>query len=184
MTIRQHLTSTARVVTTAGLCASIALGSAVVATPASADTHHYRTVTANSSWMNLSVRDGSTDIGTDIIQWWADNNADQQWALPSYPNDPANVYRLLSEGSGMCLTTDGVPGDPVRQQVCDPVNGSHQEWMYNYVVVLRWLHAVQPGDRPDAGRPGRQLLGRRRNRHLVPHRPPTGQVNQVFDFSV
>ncbi|HEY4992238.1 MAG TPA: hypothetical protein VII33_09160 [Nakamurella sp.] len=85
MTIRQHLTSTARIVTTAGLCASIALGSAVVATPASADSHHYRTVIANSSWMNLSVRGGSTDIGTDIIQWWADNNADQQWAFAVLP---------------------------------------------------------------------------------------------------
>jgi len=88
---------------------------------------------ADSSWMNLAVRDGSTAVGADIIQWWSDNNADQQWAISTYPADPVNVYRLLNKASGLCLTTDGVAGDPVRQRVCDPVKGSHQEWLFTWV---------------------------------------------------
>jgi hypothetical protein len=132
MTICKRLTSKARIATTVGLCALIALGSVVVATPASADGYHYRKVWAASSWMNLGVRDGSTAAGADIIQWWADNDADQNWAFFGYGSDPANIYRLVNQGSGMCLTTDGVAGDPVRQYVCDPANPL-QQWMANLV---------------------------------------------------
>ena len=177
MTIRKRLTSKARIAITAGLVALIALGSSVVATSASADPVQFSPIYSSSSWMNLGVRDGSTAAGADIIQWWSDNNADQRWSVYHYNTDPTNTGRLVNEGSGMCITTDGVPGDPVRQQVCDRTNGSHQEWLISY----SWIYSGATFYNPVTG----LMLDVQGDSYWggaeIDTWYPTGQVNQVFD---
>jgi hypothetical protein len=117
-----------------GIGALIALGSATWATPASAASGpSYHPLISSSSWLNLGVREGSTSSGTDIIQWWADGQADQPW---HYAFGSSNTVRLSNQGSGMCLTTDGVPGNPVFQQTCDPAN-ARQAWRWSYI----WFYA-------------------------------------------
>src|SRR6476620_6225997 len=94
-----------------GAGALITVGAVAAATPASASTgSDYHPLISNSSWLNVGVRDGSTSSGTDIIQWWADGAADQQWKGFRYDGDGSNVVRFQNQGSGLCLTTDGVPG--------------------------------------------------------------------------
>ena len=79
----------------------------------------------------------------------------------------------------MCLTTDGVPGDPVRQQVCDPDNGSHQEWMYNYVWYYGGYTLYNPVTGLMLDVQGDSYWGGAE----IDTWYPTGQVNQVFGFS-
>ncbi len=78
-------------------------------------------------WLDVGIRGGSTTAGTDAIQWWADGGAEQQWATDGYANWPSGVFDFVNENSGMCLTTDGVAGDPLTQQPCSS-NDVFQQW--------------------------------------------------------
>ena len=138
MNIRSRISAGVR--RTAAIVAAgalITVGAVAAATPASASTgSDYHPLISNSSWLNVGVRQGSTSSGTDIIQWWADGAADQQWKGFRYSGEASNVVRFQNQGSGLCLTTDGAAGDPVYQQPCDSANG-RQAWMATFV----WFYA-------------------------------------------
>jgi hypothetical protein len=61
--------------------------------------------------------------GTDIIQWGSDNGSEQQW--------PINGNQIVNENSSMCVTTDGVAGDPLTQEPCS--SSPDQTWLPSYV---------------------------------------------------
>ena len=133
MNIHRIFTRRARQVMAAvGLCALATIGAAAAAPAASAAATYYPLI-SNLNWLNVGVRDGSTGNGTDIIQWTADGAADQQWDDIWYSNtEDRSVHRFKNQGSGKCLTTDGVPGDVVYQQDCSPTN-RYQAWQASYI---------------------------------------------------
>ena len=159
-----------------GMGALIALGSAMLATPASAASGpSYHPLISSSSWLNVGVRDGSTSSGTDIIQWWADGQADQQWHAFQYVGESSKILRFSNQGSGLCLTTDGVPGNPVFQQACDSAN-ARQAWMRSYI----WFYGGYTLYNAATG----LNLDVQDNSHWggaeIDVWYPSGQVNQVF----
>ena len=141
MSIRDRISAgVRRTAAILGAGALMTLGAA--ATPATASTGpDYHPLISNSSWLNVGVRGGSTSSGADVIQWWADGAADQQWWGFKYAGDASNVVRFQNQGSGLCLTTDGVPGHWVYQQPCDSANG-RQAWQTVVCLGLQRLHAL------------------------------------------
>jgi hypothetical protein len=88
------------------------------------------TITPASSFMPLGVRQGRTDQGVDIIQWYVDGGSEQNWYFDLVGHDDTRgnrVYEIRNQNSGLCITTDTHPGDPVRQISCNPTN-SLQWW--------------------------------------------------------
>jgi len=157
-----------------GAGALMTLGAA--ATPATASTGpDYHPLISNSSWLNVGVRGGSTSSGADVIQWWADGAADQQWWGFKYAGDGSNVVRFQNQGSGLCLTTDGVPGHWVYQQPCDSANG-RQAWQRSYV----WFYSGYTLYNPATG----LNLDLQSNSYWggadIDVWYPNGQVNQIF----
>jgi hypothetical protein len=99
--------------------------------------------------LHLSVRGASMMPGTDLIGWsknsgefssvggpgqnwskflfftdtitWDDWNGTRQW----------NIARLRNQTSGLCMTTDGVPGHSLTQEICDPKNDK-QLWTWSW----------------------------------------------------
>jgi hypothetical protein len=104
------------------------LGVTEVAAHASAGAA-YELLISNSSWLNIAVRGGSTTPGTDIIQWWSDGGNEQRWNSITY-NGYDSWFQNVQ--SGFCITTDGVAGDPLTQEVCS-ANDPYQEWVSSYV---------------------------------------------------
>lgn len=170
MNIRQRIfVGIRRTAAIVGVGALIALGTAATATPAAASGLNYHPLISNSSWLNVGVRGGSTSSGTDIIQWWADGKTDQQWAGFSYTGESSNTVRFMNQGSGLCLTTDGVPGQWVYQQVCDPAN-ARQAWMRTYVWMYSGYTLYNAATGLNLDVQGNSYWGGRRNRRLVPQR--------------
>ena len=93
-------------------------GSAAHASPLA-----FHPIISNASWLDVAVRGGSFSAGTDLIQWGSDNGSEQQWAV--------NGSEIVNENSGMCITTDGVAGDPLTQQPCS--GSGYQVWNPSYV---------------------------------------------------
>jgi len=98
------------------------------------DYSSYSTLVAGSSWLDVAVSGGSTSAGAPIIQWWADGGAEQQWRLPlAY-----QTGEIINENSGMCITTDGVPGDQLYQEPCagsafgSGPTSANQQWQADY----------------------------------------------------
>jgi hypothetical protein len=86
---------------------------------------------------------------------------------------------MKNAGSGMCLTTDGVAGDPVRQYACDPAN-PRQDWMRSQV----WWAGGYTFYNPATG----LVLDVQDDSYWggaeIDTWYPTNGLNQVFDFSV
>jgi hypothetical protein len=77
---------------------------------------------------------------------WADGAADRQWRGFGYTGEASNVVRFQNQGSGRCLTTDGVPGHWVDQQPCDSANG-RQAWRRSFV----WFYSGYTPYNPATG---------------------------------
>ena len=88
----------------------------------------------------LSVREGSMTPGTDLIGWTDTSGAEQRWNQFLFLTDPVttddwygtpewNIARLRNLRSGLCITTDGIAGHPLTQQICDPQN-PRQLWTW------------------------------------------------------
>jgi hypothetical protein len=101
--------------------------------PAQADATRSQLLISNLSWLNVGVRGSSRSVGTDVIQWTATGGDDQRW-VPFYYTDqePSSIYRFRNSNSGLCLTTDGVPGHALTQQTCSSDN-PRQAWLPSYV---------------------------------------------------
>ncbi len=156
--------------------AVLSLGSAATATTASASTEpEYHPLISNSSWLNVGVRNGSTATGTDIIQWWADGRADQQWQGYHYSGEASNVIRFRNQGSGLRLTTDGVPGHWVYQQACDSRN-ARQAWLSSYMWMYSGYTLYNPATGLNLDVEGNSYWGGAE----IDVWYPNGRVNQVF----
>jgi hypothetical protein len=101
---------------------------------AHAQSSNDETIISNLSWLNLGIRGGSTSAGTDAIQWWADGGGEQQWNAYHYAGLAGTYYQNIN--SGLCLTTDGVAGDPLTQQPCSYYN-PYQRWVSSF----QWFYA-------------------------------------------
>lgn len=88
----------------------------------------YQIVFSTESWLNVGIRGGSTSPGTDAIQWWSDGGLDQFWQIYNLGNQSANYFQ--NANSRLCLTTDGVAGDPLTQESCSADN-VYQQWQLN-----------------------------------------------------
>jgi hypothetical protein len=76
-------------------------------------------ITASYDFLNVAVADGATWGGARIIQWSADNGAEQEWEFGNTYDD--GVYQgtfIRNVNSGLCLNTDGVAGDELDQEIC------------------------------------------------------------------
>jgi hypothetical protein len=149
-----RLAGVAAVAAVTAVAASSTIG-LLAATQSAAHAHGIGLATntliiSNSSWLNVAVRGGSTAAGTDIIQWPSTLGSEQRW---NDDNTDRNTYihYLQNVNSGMSFTTDGVAGDPLFQEPCDP-NNTHG-------AVGRILFRLEGS----------------RDRRLVPH----NQLNQV-----
>jgi hypothetical protein len=93
-----------------------------------------------TSALYLSVREGSMMPGKDLIGWTNTSGSslvaggpEQRWSRFLFLTDQVttddwygtpewNIARLRNQKSGLCITTDGVAGHPLTQQICDPKN--------------------------------------------------------------
>jgi hypothetical protein len=177
MNIRERISAgVRRTAAIVGVGALIMVGATAAATPASASTgSDYHPLISNSSWLNVGVRGGSTSSGTDIIQWWADGAADQQWRGFQYGGDGSNVVRFQNQGSGLCLTTDGVPGHWVYQEACDAANG-RQAWMRTYIWFYSGYTLYNAATGLNLDVQGNSYWGGAE----IDVWYPNGQVNQIF----
>ena len=175
MSIRDRISAgVRRTAAIVGAGALITLGAA--ATPVNASTgSDYHPLISNSSWLNVGVRGGSTSSGTDVIQWWADGAADQEGRGFNYAGDASNVVRFQNQGSGLCLTTDGVPGHWVYQQACDSANG-RQASQRSYVWFYSGYTLYNPAAGLNLDVQGNSYWGGAE----IDVWYPNGQVNQIF----
>jgi hypothetical protein len=82
------------------------------------------TSAASGGYLVLDVANASTSAGAPVIQWYGNVFAsNQRWNFVQLPDGNEHI---VSQNSGMCLTTDGVPGDGVYQWFCN--NGWQDEW--------------------------------------------------------
>jgi len=121
----------ARTLAAAGVIMASGLGLSVLTeSAANAQSGSDETMISDASWLNIAVRGGSTSAGTDIIQWWADGGGEQQWNAFGYSGVNGGYYQNIN--SGLCITTDGVAGDPLTQEPCSE-NNVYQRWVSSYV---------------------------------------------------
>jgi hypothetical protein len=84
-------------------------------------------------FQDLDVSGASQQDGAPVIQWWENDNANQQWYFEQTPD---GNYWIVNENSGLCLTSDLVAGDGVYQWPCNDPQGkpgdvnapNGQEW--------------------------------------------------------
>lgn len=100
--------------------------------PAQAESSRSELLISNLSWLNLGVRGGSYNAGTDVIQWTATGRNDQSWWVFYYTGESSSIARFENINSGLCITTDGVPGHALTQQTCSSDNAL-QVWIPSYV---------------------------------------------------
>src|SRR5690349_1453527 len=113
------------------LVASVA-GVLLATGPAQAEVTDSDLLISNLSWLNLGVRGGSYNAGTDVIQWTATGGNDQKWSSYYYTSESPTIHRFRNVNSGLCMTTDGVAGHALTQQACSS-NNSFQAWIPSYV---------------------------------------------------
>jgi hypothetical protein len=78
---------------------------------------------ASNGTLVLDVAGGSTQAGAGVIQWYGYGGANQIWNVRDLRD---GNHSIVNYKTGMCLTTDGVPGHQLYQAGCsDP---RHQEW--------------------------------------------------------
>jgi Ricin-type beta-trefoil lectin domain-like len=73
---------------------------------------------ASSDWLVLDVSGAATWAGAPVIQWYGNVFAsNQRWNFVQLPDGNEHI---VSQNSGMCLTTDLRAGDQVYQEPCGP----------------------------------------------------------------
>jgi Ricin-type beta-trefoil lectin domain-like len=83
---------------------------------------------ASDSFLVLDVSGGSTSPGAPIIQWYGNYGGNQRW---TFVDLGGGSERIVNQQSGMCLTTDGVPGHQVFQWPCNSSN-PYQVWFGSF----------------------------------------------------
>jgi hypothetical protein len=71
----------------------------------------------------LDVASGSTSPGAGVIQWYGSGGSNQRW---NFVDQPDGNVQIVSQKTGMCLTTDGIAGHQLFQWYCN--SPSQQEW--------------------------------------------------------
>jgi len=113
-----HIKLPARLSAVIAALAAPALLGAMLAGPASASTSFAIHISPNNTFgLLLDVSGGSTQPGAPVIDYWANGGANQAWTF--YPVGGNNIYEILNNNSGMCLTSDGIAGDQVNQMPCE-----------------------------------------------------------------
>jgi hypothetical protein len=97
------------------LCGGVT-GLALAATGATASAESFNQLIPISSGMRIDVKGAVNYPGPNapVIQWPATGGANQNWNVPGVGSSGL----IQSEHSGLCLTTDGVPGDTLYQDTC------------------------------------------------------------------
>jgi len=79
-------------------------------------------ITAEYDGMNVAVAGGSTSVGARVIQWYNDGGSEQKWYFDAVYDGSSGFegYLIRNENSGLCLSTDGIAGDRMTQEPCNP----------------------------------------------------------------
>jgi hypothetical protein len=117
---RRGLRAAAAVAAAALVAGGVALAGAG---SASANVAGYRQLNVLSSGYSLDVVGASTSPFAQIDVWYNNGNANQWF---SFPQGNGQVGEIQNQNSGMCITTDDVPGDALYQFPCE--NGADQQW--------------------------------------------------------
>lgn len=98
-------------------------------------------ITASYDGLNVAVADGSTAAGTQLIQWYNDGAAEQKWYFDQVYDSVGGFmgYELRNENSGMCLFNDGIAGDWMYQEPCDPNNAAEYFWHFGSAGSDNWF---------------------------------------------
>jgi len=144
------------------LLSSAAVGSVALPSPAAAAISYTTHVTpGNTAFLQLDVSGASVQPGAPVIDWYANGGSNQVWSFDSVGSS-GNTYQVVNQNSGMCLTTDGVPGDQVYQWPC--TGGANQQWLtslnpygapgyYTIQSVSSGFYLDVNSDNPFAGTP-------------------------------
>ncbi|MGE0878175.1 MAG: RICIN domain-containing protein [Acidimicrobiia bacterium] len=117
-----NLRLTFRKTAAAAALVATAAGAAVSMQPDPAGATAYTQLFARNSFLNVAVADGSTAPGARLIQWTYTGGNEQKWNMP----DPGQTGPIYNVNSGLCVTTDGVPGHWLYQDRCD--SRATQNW--------------------------------------------------------
>jgi hypothetical protein len=119
--LRRMITGIALAAAATGALAALPSG----VTAASASTLQSVELTPYSSFfLMLDVSGASQSPGAGVIQYWSNQGANQKWDILPRPD---GTDWIINVNSQQCLTTDGVAGDPVYQEPCNPY-APNQEW--------------------------------------------------------
>jgi hypothetical protein len=115
------------------LLTALAVAAVALAAPAAASAQPLQSVAiltgASYGYFALDVEGGSTESGAKILQWYGNWSGNQRWNLVTRAD---GKQQIVNQKSGMCLTTNGVPGAKLFQYFC---NGSRaQEWQGNLAL--------------------------------------------------
>jgi hypothetical protein len=133
----------------AALAVPALIVSTAAAGPASASSIFNIHISPNNTFaLVLDVSGASTQPGAPVIDWWQNGGSNQGWTFVPNGSGP-NIYEIINDNSGQCLTTDGVAGDQVFQDPCSssllqlwhtPLNPSSAEsWAIQNVGSLLFL---------------------------------------------
>jgi hypothetical protein len=126
------------------LCAIFAAPAAIVAAitfaPQAAQAQNSPTTFINlNSRKCLDVYNWSKSTTAVIDQWTCGNNQANQLWTPVAPSGGLG-YELVNVNSGLCLESDGTPGDDLNQLVCNANNLNEQWDPYGYDVYQNYVN--------------------------------------------
>jgi hypothetical protein len=128
-----------------GLLAGIATVATLALVPAVASAS-YAPVASNfpnssiatdvsSDFLVLDVKDGSTAVGASVIQWFNTGASNQRWNVVPDRNGYSHIQNV---NSGLCLATNGVPGNAITQWPCS--NSTQEDWRPTLPVTNQWFN--------------------------------------------
>ena len=94
----------------------------------------------NTFFLQLDVSNASTSPDAGVIDWWTNGHANQSWTFYNVTNDP-NMFIIVNQNSGQCLTTSGVAGDQVYQEPCGVVSNPYDQVWYTGLRPDTWPNA-------------------------------------------
>jgi hypothetical protein len=129
--LRKPISRVARMATisAAALCATALAGPVA----ANAQSLQGVAISPNNSAFTLvlDVSGGSTRAGANVIQYYGNGGSNQRWNFVQLAD---GNEQIVSQKSGMCLTTSGVAGQQLYQWYC---NGDpRQEWSGSIASVF------------------------------------------------
>lgn len=67
----------------------------------------------------FDMEGASTAPGGQLIDWFSEGAANQMWTFHNInPGRSVDVYTIVNQNSGLCLTTEGIAGERVVQETC------------------------------------------------------------------